>query len=378
MVRQTSQRSMPEGVQVRDGSVRIHFIDHHGTRRFITTPYPATVEGIKSAANTRAELINKKQWGLLTDDDINIACGILPTLNDTRPTFADYAQMYLDNLNSDNVSTRSKYKGILTNHWMPAFALMPIADIKSADIRQRIKELDFASDKTFNDALIPLRGVFALAFEDEVIEDIPTKRIKNKKRQEEDPDPFTSEEMDKILKWLKLNSYDEILYWYFEVAFWTGARPSELIALLWIDIDLDNGLMSISKGRVRGILQHKTKTSKSRTVYLNDRALTAFHAIKKLGRPTEYVFVSLKTGEPWYREDSMRDLFASAIKALRIRHRPAYNTRHTYATIMLMSGINPAFASNQLGHSLLMFTKIYSKWLHGEQSRIEINKLKPL
>lgn len=35
----------------------------------------------------------------------------------------------------------------------------------------------------------------------------------------------------------------------------------------------------------------------------------------------------------------------------------------------------PAFASNQLGHSLLMFSKIYSKWLHGEKSRQEIEKL---
>lgn len=40
-----------------------------------------------------------------------------------------------------------------------------------------------------------------------------------------------------------------------------------------------------------------------------------------------------------------------------------------------MSRINPAFASNQLGHSLLMFSKIYSKWLHGEKSRQEIEKL---
>ena len=116
MVRQTSQRKLPEGVRVRENAVQINFIDHHGKRRWITLPNPATVEGIRAAYNTRSDLINKKQWGVLTEDDINVACGILPALEDTRPTFADYAQMYLDNLNSDNVSTRSKYKGILTNH----------------------------------------------------------------------------------------------------------------------------------------------------------------------------------------------------------------------------------------------------------------------
>lgn len=374
MVRQTSQRKLPEGVRVRENAVQINFIDHNGKRRWITLPNPATVEGIRAAYNTRAELINKKQWGVLTDDDINLACGILPELSDTRPTFADYAQMYLDNLNSDNVSTRSKYKGILTNHWMPSFALMAVEDITPAIIRQRINELSFNTEKTFNNALIPLRGVFELAFEDEVIDDLPTKRIKNKKFQEEEPDPFTESEMAKLLEWIKENASDIMLYWYFEVAFWTGARPSEMIALLWSDVDLEKGTMSITKGRVRGILQNKTKTSKSRLVYLNDNALSAFKNARALNRGNEYVFVKAD-GSHWNHESNMRSVMRSATQATHIRHRPAYNTRHTYATILLMNGINPAFAANQLGHSLLMFTKIYSRWIHGEQSRNEINKL---
>lgn len=374
MVRQTSQRKLPEGVRVRENAVQINFIDHNNKRRWITLPNPATVEGIRAAYNTRAELINKKQWGVLTDDDINLACGILPELSDTRPTFADYAQMYLDNLNSDNVSTRSKYKGILTNHWMPAFALMAVEDITPAIIRQRINELSFNTEKTFNNALIPLRGVFELAFEDEVIDDLPTKRIKNKKFQEEEPDPFTEDEMTKLLGWIKENASDVMLYWYFEVAFWTGARPSEMIALLWSDVDLAKGTMSITKGRVRGILQNKTKTSKSRLVYLNDNALSAFKNARALNRGNEYVFVKAD-GSHWNHESNMRSVMRSATQANHIRHRPAYNTRHTYATILLMNGINPAFAANQLGHSLLMFTKIYSRWIHGEQSRNEINKL---
>ena len=374
MVRQTSQRKLPEGVRVRENAVQINFIDHHDKRRWITLPNPATVEWIRAAYNTRAELINKKQWGVLTDDDINLACGILPELSDTRPTFADYAQMYLDNLNSDNVSTRSKYKGILTNHWMPAFALMAVEDITPAIIRQHINELSFNTEKTFNNALIPLRGVFELVFEDEVIDDLPTKRIKNKKFQEEEPDPFTESEMAKLLEWIKENASDIMLYWYFEVAFWTGARPSEMIALLWSDVDLEKGTMSITKGRVRGILQNKTKTSKSRLVYLNDNALSAFKNARALQRGNEYVFVKAD-GSHWNHESNMRSVMRSATQATHIRHRPAYNTRHTYATILLMNGINPAFAANQLGHSLLMFTKIYSRWIHGEQSRNEINKL---
>ena len=374
MVRSAKQRKLPEGVRVRENAVQINFIDHDGKRRWITLPNPATVEGIRAAANTRAELIHKKAWGILTEAEINITCGIKTAEEVNRPTFAEYAQMYLDNLDSDNVSTRNKYKGILNKHWMPAFALTPIADIKPADIRQRVNEIDFNAEKTYNNALIPLRGVFALAFDDEVIDDLPTKRIKNKKFQAEDPDPFTENEMQILLGWIKQNASDIMLYWYFEVAFWTGARPSELIALLWGDVDLKQGTMHISKGRVKGILQHKTKTSKSRLVYLNDKAIYAFEQIRELKRGDDHVFVK-EDGAYWKHEGNMRSVMRSATKKTGIRHRPAYNTRHTYATILLMNGVNPAFAANQLGHSLLMFTKIYSRWIHGEQSRNEINKL---
>ena len=41
---------------------------------------------------------------------------------------------------------------------------------------------------------------------------------------------------DKFSKWVRS---DEILYyWYYELAFWTGCRPSELIALKESDFDL--------------------------------------------------------------------------------------------------------------------------------------------
>jgi integrase len=37
---------------------------------------------------------------------------------------------------------------------------------------------------------------------------------------------------------------------------------------------------------------------------------------------------------------------------LGIRQRPAYNTRHTFATVALMAGVNPAYSARQLGHAI--------------------------
>lgn len=49
--------------------------------------------------------------------------------------------------------------------------------------------------------------------------------------------------------------------------------------------------------------------------------------------------------------------------------------RHTYATVMLMAGMTPAFCAKQLGHSVEMFLKTYSKWLDGDQNELEMRRL---
>ena len=52
--------------------------------------------------------------------------------------------------------------------------------------------------------------------------------------QKEPPDPFTLEEAEVILGYLK---NEPVFHNYFELAFFSGMRTSELIALTWQDID---------------------------------------------------------------------------------------------------------------------------------------------
>jgi integrase len=58
-----------------------------------------------------------------------------------------------------------------------------------------------------------------------------------------------------------------------------------------------------------------------------------------------------------------------------MRYRPPYNTRHTYATMMLMAGMTPAFCAKQLGHSVEMFLRTYAKWIDGGQNALEMGRL---
>ena len=254
---------------------------------------------------------------------------------------------------------------------------MPIHRITSNDIKELIIDADYKTTKTLNNCLIPLRGVFNAAIENGYITENPIQHIKNKKVQIDIPDPFSRDEMNALLNWLNVNlkDKDHFYYWYYELAFWCGCRPSELIALRWSDIDWFNGTMRINKSRVRGHEKNVTKTHTAREVYLNDRSKEALNAIKGLKLHNDYVMICPETNEPFFNEKPPRNRLVEAMKSCMIRHRPAYNARHTYATMLLMDGVNPVFVADQLGHSLQMLIKRYAKWIHGDKNRIEMAKL---
>ncbi len=64
-----------------------------------------------------------------------------------------------------------------------------------------------------------------------------------------------------------------------------------------------------------------------------------------------------------------------AIAGKKIRPRPQYNCRHTYATMCLMPGMNPAFITGQLGHSVQVQLSTYAKWLNSASEWSELEKL---
>lgn len=176
-------------------------------------------------------------------------------------------------------------------------------------------------------------------------------------------------------------SDDDILYyWYYELAFWSGCRPSELIALKEADFDFFSGMFKVNKSRVRGIEKNVTKTHTAREICLNPRSKKAAQQLIKYKKDrdirTKYLMICPETGEPFFNEKPPRNRLVAAMKACGIRHCPTYNARHTYATMMLMDGLNPVFVSNQMGHSLQMMMKRYAKWMHGEKNKIEMGKLK--
>jgi integrase len=70
-----------------------------------------------------------------------------------------------------------------------------------------------------------------------------------------------------------------------------------------------------------------------------------------------------------------RSYWARTLKALGLRYRRPYSTRHSCATLMLMSGMTPAFCAAQLGASVGMRLSTCDRWLDGEHNALEMGRL---
>jgi integrase len=293
-------------------------------------------------------------------------------------TFSEYAETWKKTLTGEK-STLLGYRSQMQTFWIPELGDKPLPEVKHSDIATAVakKAAAGATAKTTNNLLIPIRALFAAAEADGLVETNPATKVHNRRHQKEPPDPFMRGEMERILAHMEEHYHSAVVN-YFEFAFMTGMRSSELIALRWGDVDWNNRTIQVRRALVR----HQTKGTKThsvRDVDLNDLAHAALIRQKQhtfMRGPNEPIF-SCPEGKPWLSERRLREqFFQPTLKACGIRQRKAYNTRHTYATVALMSSINPAYIARQLGHTTpAMLFKHYAKWIVGADSGAEAKKL---
>ena len=172
---------------------------------------------------------------------------------------------------------------------------------------------------------------------------------------------------------------------FFEFVFFTGMRLSEALAMRWDAVDEEKRTAHVCRGIALGEVVERTKTGTDRFVLLNDRAMHALQFAReyanrrKSGKgkvlETPFIFPPSKNSEYVKQTSDLHKQWIPTLKALNIRRRPPYNCRHTYATICIMSGMNPAFISQQLGHSVQMLLSTYARWINPSSDWSESEEL---
>lgn len=120
-----------------------------------------------------------------------------------------------------------------------------------------------------------------------------------------------------------------------------------------------------------------TKTATVRDIELVPEALAALRDQKPATfLRGDLVFRHPATGEAINDDKPPRLVMSDALRALGIRHRPTYNTRHTFATLAIMAGANPLWLSRQLGHTTPQTTfRAYARWIDAAASQAEAQKI---
>jgi integrase len=365
------------GVEVRETSIRILF-SYQGKQRKETlyldnAPLPPTPANVKYARRVAAEIRDKIRTGDFVYADYFPHSPMAKKAASDAKMLHPAMDRWLELLER-KASTKKQYTTRINSFWKVKLPNQPIERVKHSDILEALKSGTWKSAKSRNNELSMIRQFFDFARRDRLISENPCDDIERTSHQRKKPDPFSQEEAEQIISALRAR-YGEQIGNFYEVQFFTGLRTNEGLGLKWPNIDLQKREVLVEGGIVYDEETEATKTSVARTVKLNSRALTAIERQQKLTGKGDYVFAQDGEPLPYQRVTDVRTHWKPTLTLLGIRYRRPYNTRHTYATVMLMAAVNPAFIAKQLGHSLKMLFEVYADWIHGDQDDREMAKV---
>lgn len=264
-------------------------------------------------------------------------------------------------------STFDGYRKIVELRLVPALGHHLILDLKRKAIKDWLDTLQ-VGNKTLSNIQSCLRSALNDAVDEELLDTNPlagwTYARKEVPPKDDDVDPFTPEEQQAILAALSGQARNLVQF-----ALWTGLRTSELVALDWGDVDWVRGEVMISRAMTQaaGGEPEVTKTAAGRrSVKLLRPAMEALKAQKEYTfLADKEVFQNPRTLERWAGDQPIRKtMWHPAMKKAGVRYRRPYQTRHTYASMMLSAGEHPMWVAKQMGHSdWTMIARVYGRWM---------------
>lgn len=361
------------GVDVRETSIRITFTlngeQQRQTLMLRGAPMAPTPANVHYAERLAAEIRERIRLGTFSMAEY------FPASRDGAAPVTVERQLdtWLAGLRVE-ASTRDGYVSA-ANFWKATLGGKPIRSLVHSDIATALADRPDLSGKTVNNRVSVLRQALSVAVLDKLIAENPAAEVPSAGYQKPPVDPFSLAEAEAIIADMHAH-YPEQVGNYVAAKFFTGLRTGESFGLRWPQVDLASARMVVQESVVSGRELQRVKTNVARTVILNSRALDAIRAQKAYTFIAgAHVFHDPRTGERWGGEPRFRFFWLATLKRLGIRHRPPYNTRHTYATMMLMAGMKPGFCAGQMGHSVELFLRTYSKWIPGAGDAAEMSLL---
>ena len=218
------------------------------------------------------------------------------------------------------------------------------------------------ANSTIKNKLMFLRAILDYAVELELISKVNLAKVRLvddlQEEQRKEMKPFSLDEIERLIK----NAKGELRS-YLIIAFFTGARMGEILGLQKDDVRLDENKVNIKKSLGENNVLETTKNKSS------NRVIDLLPIVKK---EFEKLVYRNKSGFLFKNSRfNLRKDFKLLQNALKIPIRRLYNTRHSFASIMISKGEESMWVSRvMLGHSTLSTTlRYYAKYIPQDISK---------
>jgi integrase len=239
-----------------------------------------------------------------------------------------------------------KSKKDFINRLIEYFGNLPLRQFTTMAVEQYQTEKSNKGNKpaTINRHIATLKHMFSKAVQWEMVEDHVAEKVRHVKLFEENNARlrYLSKEECHAL----LSACDQHLRPIVSMAMNTGMRKGEILNLRWDNVDMKNGF----------ILLDRTKNGDRREIPINPTLAAMLGSlVRRLDVP--YVFYNPETGKQY---DNFKRSFNSALKRAGIVDFTFHDLRHTFASQLVMAGVDITTIKELLGHKSLAMTLRYA------------------
>lgn len=239
-----------------------------------------------------------------------------------------------------------KQKETLIKQLVEIFGAYPLRMFSTKMLEQYQTERLEKGNKpaTINRHIATIKHMFTKAVEWDMVEEEVLKKIRKVKMLEENNGRlrYLSKEECQTL----VNECSNHLKPIVITALNTGMRRGEILTLKWENVDLRHGF----------ILLDKTKNGQRREIPINETLRATFQGLqRRLDVP--YVFFNPSTGLPY---GDVKTAFYGACRRAKITDFHFHDLRHTFASHLVMNGVDITTVKELLGHKTLTMTLRYA------------------
>jgi len=180
-------------------------------------------------------------------------------------------------------------------------------------------------------------------------------------------DPFTLDDV-----WTLIDAAEGQFKLILTVLFFTGMRTGEMVTLKWSDVDWNNETIHIQRANNSSHKIDTTKTGSSRKVTILPIVMDALkEQYKNTGLKGGFIFLAQDGGRYRTYDTFRKHHWKNLLLRTGYAYRKFYQTRHTFASIMLSQGEDIIWVSKiMLGHSEVATTyKFYAQYIQSTNKK---------